>query len=59
MTDDPIVAEVHETRVRLLAEHNGSVARYLDSLKRRRAEEPIEEAIRDIEEFQRRTMRQA
>jgi hypothetical protein len=58
MTDDPIVEEVHQTRARLLEEH-GSLASFLESLKKRSQEEPTEEPIRNLEELQRRFMKQA
>lgn len=59
MTDDPIVEEVHQARAKLLAEHGGTLAGYVDSLKRRQANESVEEPIRNVEELRRRTMRLA
>ena len=34
MTDDPIVAEVHRARAKLLAECDGDLDRYMDRLQK-------------------------
>ena len=59
MTDDPIVEEVHQARAKLLAEHDGSLTGYIESLKMRKADESAKEPIRDVEELRRRTIKQA
>ncbi len=59
MTDDPIVEEVHRARAKLIAEHDGSLPRYLESLRQQRGDKLTGASVRNVEELRRKTAKLA